>query len=508
MGLSARGKAITFGMVVCIVAYLFFFGPLNYLIPEKATSQLSPDVEKLADAGTPILNVALNTWMGWAGGPYFNSGMNASKESKYFKEEGILVNFIVQDDIEASRAAWRKGDIDILWITTDSYTTEVKALFDEEPKQFTQVDWSRGGDAIVAVADVTSIEDLVGRKVACAIGAPSNSYLLAACDAGGVTYSDITVIPVKTGIEAAAMFKAGQVDAAVVWAPDDADCVRSVEGAKILSSTKTATNIIADGFVVKEKFLNKHKDVLVKFTRGWLKGNAEINASGKSLDKAAAIMAAGFNIPLADAKAGILNARLVTYGDNRNFFNMDGNYKGVKGEDIYNKFSRLYASINLAPTDNPPWRQASTSEILGSFSLSGAQHLAEGQVEFKPPTEVEKTAPVFAAKKVTVNFAVGSATLTDEAKAKIRVALGDVSNMFAGARVRVEGNTDIVGSAYSNRLLSERRARSVVDFLVGRYGFDQDRFAVVGNGPDKPVADNDTEAGRAANRRTEFQILQ
>jgi NitT/TauT family transport system substrate-binding protein len=507
-GMKPAGKLFIIVVIVGILIWAIALGPLHSLIPEKATPAMSADVEKLVDSGTPVINVALNTWMGWAGGPYFNGGMTATKDSRYFKEEGLLVNFIVQDEIEASRAAWRKGSIDLLWITTDAFTTEAKALLDEKPKQFIQVDWSRGGDAIVAKAEVTSVNDLVGRKVACAIGAPSNSYLLAACDIAGVNYGDISVVPVKSGIEAASMFKAGQCDAAVVWAPDDADCVKSVEGAKVLSSTKTASKIIADGFVVKDEYMAKHKDILIKFARGWLKGNAAINSSGKDLDRAAAIMAAGFNVPVPDAKAGILNAHLVTYGDNRNFFNVDGDFKGVKGEDIYTKFSKLYGAINLAPADNPSWRQISTSEIITAFTLTGPQNAAEGMAEFTPPTEKEKTAPAFAAKKITVNFATGSALLTDESKAKIRFELGTISNMFADARVRIEGNTDNVGGAALNRSLSKRRAQSVADFLVERFKFDDRRFIVEGNGPDKPVATNDTEAGRAANRRTEFQILQ
>ncbi len=508
MAMKPAGKLTLIVFVCAALFWAVMFGPLNSLIPQKTTPELAPEVEKLADAGTPVLNVALNTWMGWAGGPYFNGGMNASKESRFYKEEGLLVNFIVMDDIQASRAAWRKGDIDLLWITVDAFTTEAKALLDEQPKVFIQVDWSRGGDAIVGTSEITGVSDLIGRKVAYAIGAPSNSYLLAACDAANVSISDIIPIPVSDGIKAGESFKGLQCDAAVVWAPADAECVKAVEGAKIISSTKTATNIIADAFVVKEKYIDKHKDALIKFARGWLKGNSEINTNGRNLDKAAAIMAAGFNVPVPDAKEGILNARLTTYGDNRNFFNMDGNFKGIKGEDIYTKFSKLYSTINLAPADNPIWRQVSTSEIIGAFQLTGPQHLAEGQVEFKAPTEKEVTAPAFATKKITVNFAFNSAELSNQAKSTIRVALGDVSNMFAGARVRVEGNTDNIGSAASNRLLSHQRAQSVVNFLVTRYGFDPERFIVIGNGFDKPISSNDTDAGRAMNRRTEFQILQ
>jgi OOP family OmpA-OmpF porin len=75
-------------------------------------------------------------------------------------------------------------------------------------------------------------------------------------------------------------------------------------------------------------------------------------------------------------------------------------------------------------------------------------------------------------------------------------------------RVRVEigGHTDNSGSAAHNRELSEKRARSVNEFLV-QHGIEQVRLIPKGYGPDRPLAPNDTELGRQQNRRIEFRIL-
>ncbi|MEL6359089.1 MAG: OmpA family protein, partial [Bacteroidota bacterium] len=77
----------------------------------------------------------------------------------------------------------------------------------------------------------------------------------------------------------------------------------------------------------------------------------------------------------------------------------------------------------------------------------------------------------------------------------------------AGSRIRVEGNTDNTGSRATNVDLSRRRAQSVVAYLVREYNFDPNRFVVVGNGPDNPVANNSSAGGRAANRRTDFALI-
>ena len=77
-------------------------------------------------------------------------------------------------------------------------------------------------------------------------------------------------------------------------------------------------------------------------------------------------------------------------------------------------------------------------------------------------------------------------------------------------KVRVEGNTDNVGSRASNIALSEKRAASVAKYLQQSYNMDRNRFVILGNGPDKPVAgceDNATAACKASNRRTEFQLI-
>ncbi len=75
-------------------------------------------------------------------------------------------------------------------------------------------------------------------------------------------------------------------------------------------------------------------------------------------------------------------------------------------------------------------------------------------------------------------------------------------------RIRVEGHTDNVGSAPYNKDLSDRRARSVVRYLVERTGVPRSRLDPVGYGFERPVATNETAVGRSRNRRVEFTILQ
>ncbi|HBQ48760.1 MAG TPA: cell envelope biogenesis protein OmpA, partial [Hyphomonas atlantica] len=65
--------------------------------------------------------------------------------------------------------------------------------------------------------------------------------------------------------------------------------------------------------------------------------------------------------------------------------------------------------------------------------------------------------------------------------------------------------TDSTGDRQANLMLSEARAQAVRDYMVSA-GFSPSRVAVIGYGPDAPVRDNDTEEGRAKNRRIGFKV--
>jgi outer membrane protein OmpA-like peptidoglycan-associated protein len=77
---------------------------------------------------------------------------------------------------------------------------------------------------------------------------------------------------------------------------------------------------------------------------------------------------------------------------------------------------------------------------------------------------------------------------------------------FPDLRVEISGHTDNVGTREKNVDLSQRRAAAVRAYLVSK-GVDESRLTSVGHGPDKPLADNKNAAGKAQNRRVEFNLI-
>jgi outer membrane protein OmpA-like peptidoglycan-associated protein len=128
-----------------------------------------------------------------------------------------------------------------------------------------------------------------------------------------------------------------------------------------------------------------------------------------------------------------------------------------------------------------------------------------------PPSPVAVVEEVVVVKEETivirdVHFEFDSAKLTTADKIKLDTIVTRLKKEAPSARLRVTGHTDSVGSDTYNQKLSDRRAHSVVEYLISN-GIARSSFvSVLGAGESQPVADNKTADGRAMNRRVEIQI--
>ena len=104
-----------------------------------------------------------------------------------------------------------------------------------------------------------------------------------------------------------------------------------------------------------------------------------------------------------------------------------------------------------------------------------------------------------------VNFDLGSDRLSEEAKSTLDLLARSMQLQKALA-IEIAGHTDALGPQSFNLLLSQKRAAAVKDYLVA-HGVEANRLQSEGYGEFNPIATNNTEAGRAANRRVEFKVL-
>ena len=508
---TTKGKFVLGAILVIAIGFGLWYATnktnlSKTLAPSKNTSSQTytegPNGEK-------VVRTSVNTWGGFAGGWLYNKGFKASTESRFFKEQGIMVDFKLQDDFNASRESWKADEVDLLWSTIDCFSIESEALKEFDPVVLFQVDWSRGGDAIVVRRGINNVNDLKGKTIALAPMTPSNTFLVWLLESSNLTYNDIQVIEVSNALDAAQMFKDGKVDACICWSPDDQDCVAQVSGSKVLQSTKDASHIIADVFIAKRKWVEANKDVVGKFIKGWFIGSSEVNTSDKAKQEAAQIMSDGVNQPLDFCMTAIENAKITTLGDNVNFFNINGNYSGVTGEQVYAKMTLAYKNLKYIKNNSLPWKQIAYTYFIKNSDLKGKTQEAENEPVFTAPTKDMETVEAMSTKSLTINFATNSYVLDDNAKYIIDNTFVPIAKGYKNSRVRIEGNTDNTGNRSRNMELSRQRAQAVADYLIREHGWNPNRFIIVGNGPDKPVDPSNTnsESARSKNRRTDFELV-
>ncbi len=106
-----------------------------------------------------------------------------------------------------------------------------------------------------------------------------------------------------------------------------------------------------------------------------------------------------------------------------------------------------------------------------------------------------------------VHFAFGTAQILPESFPVLQEVADYLKSNKAIKKMSIEGHTDNKGAADLNKKLSQDRANSVMNWLT-QHGVEAGRLEAHGYGMEKPIEDNETEAGRAKNRRVEFKILE
>ena len=174
----------------------------------------------------------------------------------------------------------------------------------------------------------------------------------------------------------------------------------------------------------------------------------------------------------------------------------------------------MIPEVGLAKSPSP-WRNVSDpsviQELMNDKNFVADKNQVAVKVElFKPATPEIKNQTSQSSKIISLEFPTNSAQLNEDDKTLIDWEIKELAQGFAGAYIRVEGNTDNVGNALANNKLSMNRATAVVNYLVSEHKFDPNKFIIVGNGSTKPVEGcegNQDDACRGKNRRTEFQFI-
>jgi len=453
------------------------------------------------------LRVAINTWAGHAPGIVANGGMKpGSAASLYKKKYGLDVEFKLFEDPTQKLAAFMSGDVDVMWDTVDSYAREASVLAEKgiKAKAIIQEDWSRGGDGIVSLNTIKSVEDLKGKKIATTQYTPSHWLLLFLLAQSGLTQDEraaieknLTIVPEAP--QAAALFKAKKVDAAVTWEPDLSGAVSAREGeAHVLVSTVAATNVIADTLVARQQIIDESPKAIADFVAGWFDA---IGVMKEDPDGTNRIVATELKLTPEDVSGMLSGLKLTSFADNAIFYGMAGPRSSF--DALFNGAFVIWRKKNVVTkvVDAADWKD---SRFVAALASQYKDQKVEETYAFKDKPKVTDRAIV--KKSLSIHFTTGSDEIMPGSYFTLD-SLGDTMLAFGNTYLQVEGNTDSRGAEPVNKTLSQKRADAVKAYLVKNFNIEAKRFVTVGKGSGNPVASNETEDGRALNRRTDIKVV-
>jgi NitT/TauT family transport system substrate-binding protein len=503
------------------------------LIGESALPAVTgvSDYDKPMKNGKMIVEFPINVWPGWAPIITANNGMEPNEESLFYKKYGFYVRLSIVDDPVKARDLFASGHSHVLWGTLDMIALFAPALVRDSrtvPIVCQQVDWSDGGDGIVARGDIRTINDLrmkngIKRKVVLAQNSPSHYLIMSLLLDAGVDPGQVDFRWAADAPSAAKIFvQDASFDAFVGWAPDIYTVAEGLQGARLIVSTESANRLIADVWAVRNDFFRDHPEIVANLVRGIFEG---IDLVRKDVDRAAQLMSAAYSIPVEDCAAmigkdgGIVDgdAHLTNYRENSNFFLDPMNPSNF--EIVWNRASTIYQS--LGAIDNP----VAAAKVKASSVLAGMSEEYKEVQDLSQPvfranaffkTAEAETSEILT-KAVIITFEPNKAVLNAEYDPTIPAVLGEIGQLagsFGNAYIVIEGNTDAsrrgVVPGDLVRQLSYDRADAVRKAIIQQYKFDPNKFKVIGNGWDNPVpgmTDASNPDNNRRNRRVEVKVF-
>jgi NitT/TauT family transport system substrate-binding protein len=489
------------------------------------------DYDKTMKDGKLVVEFPINVWPGWAPIIVANNGMEANDGSVFFKKYGFYVHLVLVDDPVKARDLFASGHSHVLWGTLDMI-----ALFSPElvkdsrtvPVVCQQIDWSGGGDGIVARGDLHNINDFrikngKRRKVVLAQNSPSHYLIMSLLIDAGIDPAEVDFKWASDAPAAAKIFVQDKsFDAFVGWSPDIYTVSSEVQGARLIVSTGSANHLIADVWAIRNDFYRDHPDVVAGLVRGIFEGMDMVR---KDIPNAARLLSAAYKLPVEDCTAmigkdgGITegDAHLTNFRENSNFF-LDP-FNPSNFEVVWNRASTIYKSLGAisVPVSSAKVKAAGVlAKLSGDYKdvRDLSQPTFKAGAMFK---SAEAESGEILTKSVIISFEANKATLNPAYDTNIPPTMeeiGKLAGAFGNAYIVIEGNTDASRKGVVPpdlvRQLSYDRADSVRKAILDKYKFDPNKFKVIGNGWDNPVAgmtDASNPEHNRKNRRVEVKVF-
>lgn len=310
-----------------------------------------------------------------------------------------------------------------------------------------------------------------------------------------------------------------KIDGCATWTPADKMVFDAVSGLTDIASTKEFNNQMAATLFMIKEWATAHEKIVTNILKSTLTASNQIKQYDEWLKAGTDAVAKTYNLESgkywydmfkgqSGSKGGVTfnmgGSKVLSYADAMQYYGI--------GSDGQNRYKAVYTQVSTYLTElNPGGFNQSVDGIVpydqavNLYFLKNVNDVESGQVE---KTDYTKTrTDVFANGNWSINFATGSADIQSSSSKD----LSTIYNLLVeneNSKITVTGHTDNTGNPTQNLTLSQKRAQSVVDYLLGK-GLSVDRVqGVEGKGDTAPIADNNSSAGKAKNRRVQITILQ
>ena len=195
-------------------------------------------------------------------------------------------------------------------------------------------------------------------------------------------------------------------------------------------------------------------------------------------------------------------SRVFNYSDVMQYYGITDGVNRYKA--VYNQVSFYLKELNPFGFNESVKGIVPYEEAVNLYFIKNINDIEAGQ-SYK--ADYTKTADkVMASGTWQINFETGNANISPSSEETLEM----IYNLLIQAedtKLKLEGHTDNAGSTESNYTLSQNRAQAVATYLRKK-GIPQSRFqSIIGKGEDQPVADNNSAAGKAKNRRVVVELL-
>ena len=459
-----------------------------------------------------LVIAAVSEWPGHMALLVGNGGL-ATQPGSAAAALGLNLRVVFIEDAAKKNRALQRGEVDFLWQTVDELPISLGSYRSAgvEPRAFLQIDWSRGGDACVASKDVRTVEDILGRRSAMMLFSPDHTVFEFMIVNSRLDLAQLARVRKDTSFSpddftfGRTLFIEGKVDVACLWEPDVTLALAGRPGAHRLFSTADATELVADVLLARRELLDARPEVAEKLARVWFAGVEKAEADRPAAARLIASVAPRFRDELGYQRT--LDAfrwvKWTTLRDNVPFFGLDGQPPAF--DRVYNHADAIWINYPQAEIKDRFAPRTLRDDRIVRRIWEAAGRPGPAREERYQPQLAAGGRPVFT-RPVSIGFRSGTSDLDPEAMDVVNRHLLPQLEIARGMHIRVEGNTDALGDESWNKLLSQRRAQAIVEYLLSR-GVDRSRIFARGNGSARPVSSNRTADGRARNRRTDVLFI-